>query len=98
MDSDEEIELTPEMVAGFNPQGSGSNSTPSGSKSVVFPEDGAIQTGAISSEHSTEEESEDQEEAAGTGKKRTYLWIFILILMIVALMLGAAFLLTEYVV
>jgi len=92
MDSEDDIELTPELVADFNQQGSGSN------PAIAYAAEGSADGGALSG-YGQDEVSDDQdEERSGARRKRMIVWIIILILMIVVLLFGATFILQQYVI
>jgi hypothetical protein len=99
MDSEEEVELTPEMVAEYNQGESSSTKTITGSNLKLPPEVDQAPSEPIISHQAAAEESEDQEnEDAGKGKRRTKIWIFILGMLIIVLITAAAFILYQYVI
>jgi hypothetical protein len=99
MDSEEEVELTPEMVAEYNRGESSSNTTITGSNLKLLQGVDQESLEPIFSEQAEGEESEDQEkEDSGKGKSRTKIWIFILGLLIIILIAAAAFILYQYVI
>ncbi len=98
MDSEEEVELTSEMVAEYNQGESSSTTTIPGSNFKLSPEVDQAPSIPIFSEQAEGEESEDQEkEDAGKGKSRTKIWIFILGMLIIILIAAAAFILYQFV-
>ncbi len=97
MDSEEDIELTPELVADFNQQGSGANPA---INTAVDGSPGNISPGNVQPyEYGSDDKIEDLDDAElGGRKKRRFLWIIILALMILALSIGALAILQQYVV
>lgn len=99
MDSEEEVELTAEMVAEFKQGEDGATTTTIGSNLELPAVVDEAQLEPIFSEQTEGEESEDQEkEDAGKGRKRIKIWIFILGILIIILLAAGAFILYQYVI